>query len=469
MRAIASTIAIALVLAALGGVEAVAAMDVAVDAASGAASDPIPNSRAITFHNALDAAIVVRFTGATPAESRAAWHAVSTHVAAEIPPGHRATVTSFVGHCFSVRRAASDDAGAGGGGGALLMRAAVWERAHDEVRVTARAVELWTGGQTGEPGGGCADRRPDCAQHVRNNGGLGCMANPGWMVAHCPASCAACHLADPRIRCARAALGMPAAPAAAAPGAIDAAFAAIKNSIKKGGRFARFAPRIVRQPPFAPWVAVFDAFLSGAECDRLVDASTGFARSADKGAGFDPFGAREQVVNAGRTSSSAWCGDACEADPLVAGVLRRIAAVTGVPRTHFEHLQVLRYTEGQHYRTHHDMDPAENDMAAGPRVLTLFMYLSDVEEGGETSFPRLGPLDVAPRKGRALLWPSVRSDDPGARDERTRHEAKRVLKGVKLAANAWIHAHEFRTPSHWGCSGVSMTELTSITCGEDAA
>jgi hypothetical protein len=34
------------------------------------------------------------------------------------------------------------------------------------------------------------------------------------------------------------------------------------------------------------------------------------------------------------------------------------------------------------------------------------MYLSDVDAGGGTDFPRLG-ITVMPKKGRALLWPSV--------------------------------------------------------------
>jgi hypothetical protein len=29
-------------------------------------------------------------------------------------------------------------------------------------------------------------------------------------------------------------------------------------------------------------------------------------------------------------------------------------------------------------------------LAPGPRILTFFLYLSDVEEGGETAFPDLG-------------------------------------------------------------------------------
>ena len=34
------------------------------------------------------------------------------------------------------------------------------------------------------------------------------------------------------------------------------------------------------------------------------------------------------------------------------------------------------------------------------------MYLSEVEQGGETRFTRLN-ISVAPSKGSAILWPSV--------------------------------------------------------------
>ena len=33
------------------------------------------------------------------------------------------------------------------------------------------------------------------------------------------------------------------------------------------------------------------------------------------------------------------------------------------------------------------------------------------------------------------------------------HRAKPVLSGVKLAANVWLHLHEFRKPNLWGCTG----------------
>ena len=37
---------------------------------------------------------------------------------------------------------------------------------------------------------------------------------------------------------------------------------------------------------------------------------------------------------------------------------------------------------GQKYVVHHDSSEEDNKLACGPRVLTFFLYLSDVEEGG---------------------------------------------------------------------------------------
>ncbi len=91
-------------------------------------------------------------------------------------------------------------------------------------------------------------------------------------------------------------------------------------------------------------------------------------------------------------------------------------------------------------------------LSCGPRILTFFLYLSDVEEGGETAFPQLN-IAVRPRKGSALLWPSTMSDNLMQQDPRTNHEARPVIKGVKYAANSWIHSHDFQKTNLWGCTG----------------
>jgi prolyl 4-hydroxylase len=95
---------------------------------------------------------------------------------------------------------------------------------------------------------------------------------------------------------------------------------------------------------------------------------------------------------------------------------------------------------------------AQNRLSCGPRILTFFLYLSDVEEGGETYFPHL-EFGVKPERGKALLWPSVFDDDVTAMDSRTTHEAKPVIKGTKYAANSWIHLYDFEVSNLWGCTG----------------
>ena len=66
----------------------------------------------------------------------------------------------------------------------------------------------------------------------------------------------------------------------------------------------------------------------------------------------------------------------------------------------------------------------------GVRLLTFYLYLNDVEEGGGTEFDQLG-VTVTPKRGRAALWPSVKNDNPNQQDGRTTHQALPVAKGVK--------------------------------------
>ena len=73
-----------------------------------------------------------------------------------------------------------------------------------------------------------------------------------------------------------------------------------------------------------------------------------------------------------------------------------------------------------------------------------------MEEGGETHFPYLSTT-VKPKKGRAILWPSVLNEAPNVQDFRTEHEALEVKKGIKYGANAWIHQRDYRTPYYDGC------------------
>ena len=97
--------------------------------------------------------------------------------------------------------------------------------------------------------------------------------------------------------------------------------------------------------------------------------------------------------------------------------------MTGIKANHSEDFQILMYKPGQFYRQHQDCIKLQVDRQRQPRVLTFFLYLNDVEEGGATNFPLLG-VAVMPKTGKAVLWPSVLNYDPKEKDPRTDHEAQ---------------------------------------------
>jgi prolyl 4-hydroxylase len=87
-------------------------------------------------------------------------------------------------------------------------------------------------------------------------------------------------------------------------------------------------------------------------------------------------------------------------------VLKKIENLTSVSDDYSEHLQLLQYEVGQFYQVHHDYIIHDHDRHSGVRILTVFVYLNDVEEGGGTNFPHLG-VTVMPKRSRVLIWPSV--------------------------------------------------------------
>jgi prolyl 4-hydroxylase len=229
-------------------------------------------------------------------------------------------------------------------------------------------------------------------------------------------------------------------------------------------QFQVYEPNVLSRPDFingdtedtanykiGPWVVVLDNFITDEEADRLIQlgAEEGYERSSDVGKlKFD--GTFENNVNSGRTSLNAWCQNACYDDPIAKRVIYKIENITFIPESNSEFLQLLKYEVGQFYKQHHDYIHFQVDRQTGVRILTVFLYLNDVEAGGGTNFPFLN-ITVMPKKGRALLWPSVLDTDPNAKDHRTDHQALPVEKGIKYGANAWLHQRDFKTPNRNGC------------------
>lgn len=200
-----------------------------------------------------------------------------------------------------------------------------------------------------------------------------------------------------------------------------------------------------------PWVIVIDDFISKEEAQRLIahGTDTGFTRSVTTNAVMED-GTLGKGETHARTSSTAWCQHECATDDMVMGVMERIVNVTGIPEINYEDLQLLQYNVGQKYDVHHDMIPAHVHFPMGPRLLTGYIYLNEVREGGGTHFDKLD-LTVMPKTGRLLLWPSVLDSDLHMADPRTSHAALPVERGTKYGANAWMHLRDFKTPYFNGC------------------
>ncbi|KAJ0076516.1 hypothetical protein Patl1_35329 [Pistacia atlantica] len=116
---------------------------------------------------------------------------------------------------------------------------------------------------------------------------------------------------------------------------------------------------------------------------------------------------------------------------------------------------VLRYEIGQKYDSHYDaFNPAEYGPQKSQRMASFLLYLSDVEEGGETMFPfengskitwsydykKCIGLKVKPRRGDGLLFYSLFPN--GTIDRTSLHGSCPVIRGQKWVATKWIRDQE---------------------------
>lgn len=105
----------------------------------------------------------------------------------------------------------------------------------------------------------------------------------------------------------------------------------------------------------------------------------------------------------------------------------------------FEEPQIVRYEYGQQFTWHYDAIPKSLQDNSGNRLVTLLVYLNDVNVGGSTSFKDLG-IQVKPVKGKALVFFPCYNN--GTSDDRTMH-AGQVSGETKWIAQMWLHENNY--------------------------
>ncbi|KAL6347084.1 hypothetical protein AAG906_012335 [Vitis piasezkii] len=161
-------------------------------------------------------------------------------------------------------------------------------------------------------------------------------------------------------------------------------------------------------------------------------------------------GETEESTKGIRTSSGTFISASEDKTGILDFIERKIAKATMIPRNHGEVFNILRYEIGQRYNSHYDaISPAEYGLQTSQRIASFLLYLSDVEEGGETMFPfehdlnintfnsrKCIGLKVKPRRGDGLLFYSVFPN--GTIDWTSMHGSCPVIEGEKWVATKWI-------------------------------
>ncbi|KAJ4803419.1 2-oxoglutarate (2OG) and Fe(II)-dependent oxygenase superfamily protein [Rhynchospora pubera] len=203
-----------------------------------------------------------------------------------------------------------------------------------------------------------------------------------------------------------------------------------------------------------PRAFIYHNFLSKEECDHLIKLA---APHLQKSQVVDPRTGKN-TFSRFRTSSGMFLRRG--QDKIIRTIEERIADVTFIPVEHGEDLQVLHYEVGQKYEPHYDYFTGKfKTEHIGQRIATLLMYLSDVEEGGETVFPSAifnssslpyynglsscakKGLSVKPKRGDALFFWSLKRN--GTKDPTSLHGGCPVIKGSKWSATKWMRVHKF--------------------------
>ncbi|QDZ22963.1 prolyl 4-hydroxylase [Chloropicon primus] len=222
---------------------------------------------------------------------------------------------------------------------------------------------------------------------------------------------------------------------------------------------------------WSPRAFVVHNWLTDREADHMIElARDNLDRSAVSGDS-----GKTVTIDKRRTSWSASLGR--YHTKVIGSVQEKVALLVGYPAIHGETLKVLRYNPTEKYTPHLDAYDRERLNGAPNRALTILMYLSEVEAGGETNFPagKLHPdfdskyserksqetrcdgalayqrlwaqyikgvrmkkdNSIKPKKGDALVFWDL---DPACvyKDMASLHEGCPVISGEKWSATIWV-------------------------------
>ena len=180
---------------------------------------------------------------------------------------------------------------------------------------------------------------------------------------------------------------------------------------------------------------IVEDFLTEEECDKIINLTKDKLTDSY----VNSTGKEKSVLNKDiRTSKLYWAGR--NEDPLFEKISKKVSDKLDIPQENQEKIQIIHYKPNGFYKKHYDSCDIKNDNCIeqheriGKRTITAFIYLNDIEKGGETSFNNIG-VKVKPKKGMAVFWNNL--DINKNRNYCSLHEAQPPISGDKWALTVW--------------------------------
>jgi prolyl 4-hydroxylase len=184
-----------------------------------------------------------------------------------------------------------------------------------------------------------------------------------------------------------------------------------------------------------PGVDYYENIFNDYECDHIIDQAKPLLSTSLVA------GDKEGFISPGRTSSNCWLSH--NKTPVIKNICDKIAYMTCNKLENAEKIQVIYYEKGGKYNPHYDAwdhDNSEkqkrNMKYGGQRLITALVYLNDVDEGGETSFPKKNII-INAKKGCMVVFRNC-INNTNIKDPESIHTGMPVIRGEKWAFNLWF-------------------------------
>ena len=181
-------------------------------------------------------------------------------------------------------------------------------------------------------------------------------------------------------------------------------------------------------------IIIIDNFLTPFECNKLIEYS-----QTQQLITSETLGDYGNITTSYRNSKQLWIKD--EQHEIAKKISDFCEIILNLPKKNMESLQFVKYDVSGYFKEHYDAEPDKTkNNNIKDRAHTFIVYLNDVEEGGETRFPKLN-LNIKPKKGSAVYFKTLLPNSILL--NKSLHQGMPIIRGEKYIINKWIHLNKF--------------------------